>query len=302
MADDAGTGEGGTFIGGEGAGDAGAAAGGTPGAGEGAAGAEGAGEGTPAAKWQDSLPEEIRNEASLRRYADPAEAHKAYVSLEKKMGGDPKQFIKRPGENPTPEVLAEFHTALGRPENADAYAFPKVEGGDLEVDGEYAKDFRNALFAAGLSSAQASNIYTAILAADTAQAARIENAGFNDITAKLTAEWGENFAANKALAERALATFSEETRGLLKMSGLNNDAGFVSKMAIYGETMAEHGAPGGGGGGIADASPEEAKRAFQNFIINKDNQEIMRKTAHPDHRAKSEEYTALVQAMGHREA
>lgn len=302
MADDAGTGEGGSFIGGEGAGNA-AAAGGTPAAGAPAAGdAGGDGAGTPAVKWQDSLPEEIRNEASLRRYADPSEAHKAYVSLEKKMGGDPTQFIKRPGENPTPEVLAEFHTALGRPENADAYAFPKVDGGDLEVDGEYAKDFRNALFAAGVSSTQATSIYSAIIAADTAQAARIENAGFNEISAKLTAEWGENFAANKALAERALATFSKETRGLLKMSGLNNDAGFVSKMAIYGATMAEHGAPGGGGGGIGDASPEEAKRAFQNFITNKDNAEIMRKTAHPDHRAKSEEYTALVQAMGHRDA
>lgn len=295
MGENAGVGDAGegTFLDGGGTGDAGANQGaGDAGAGEGDAGA---------APWQEALPEEIRNEASLRRYGDAAEAHKAYVSLEKKMGAGPDSFILKLKDGATPEDIAKFHTALGRPDTPEAYQLPQTDGsGDFQADADYVSDFRKAAFEAGLSSAQVARIYTALVTADTAQAERIEKAGFQEITTKLTAEWGTEFAAKKALAERALATFPDQTRQLFKVAGLNNDAGFVQQMATYGATMAEHGAPGGGEGGIG-TSPEGAKREYSAFIRDKGNQEVLRTPSHPEYREKSEKYTALVQAMGERE-
>ncbi len=81
------------------------------------------------ASWTDSLPDDLKSNASLSKFKDPNEVAKAYVNLEKSMGNK----IKIPGENATPEEVSAFYTKLGRPETSEGYALQEtlIEKADL---------------------------------------------------------------------------------------------------------------------------------------------------------------------------
>lgn len=259
------------------------------------AGAEGAGagEGTQdggGKSWLDSLPEELRGDASLKEFKGPADAAKAYVNLYKKFGVPDEQILKIPaGEDGWDEV----HAKIGRPESPEGYQLAQVAGAE-QIDKEYLTSVLKGAHGAGISQRQMAKLYPAIVEADSAQAERIraEDARIFSATENaLKTEWGEQYESKRALAGRVAGKFlTEGTRNALKSAGLNNNLDFVKFFAQVGESMAEDSAfAGDGASGFGDPKAEyetlKQNPEYQKAIMNRDD---------PQHQAMLAKRDALI--------
>ena len=103
-----------------GSGGTGAGSGGT-GAGSGAAGGQG-GMGTGAAgtqtSWRDTLPDDLKSDATLNKYSDIPNLAKAHIELQKLIG---QKGIIKPGKEASPEQIKAFREALGIPSDPSKY-------------------------------------------------------------------------------------------------------------------------------------------------------------------------------------
>jgi hypothetical protein len=101
------------------------------------------------AGFLDSLPEDLRNEPSLRNFADPASLAKSYVHAQRMIGADK---IPLPGKSATDDEWRSVYTKLGAPNEASAYevSFNEAALSDSELN-----SFRESAFMAGLNTKQA---------------------------------------------------------------------------------------------------------------------------------------------------
>ena len=77
------------------------------------------GETAPAeASWRDSLPDDIKDNASLSKFSDVSTLAKSYINAEQMIGKD--KFVV-PSQSASEEEWAEVYAKLGRPEAADQY-------------------------------------------------------------------------------------------------------------------------------------------------------------------------------------
>jgi hypothetical protein len=97
----------------------------------------------------ESLPEELRNEPSLRTFTDPSALAKSYVNAQRMIGADK---IAIPSKSATPDEWRELYTKLGSPTDPKDYSVEMPEGVLKEAEFE---GFKSALYDAGLSHAQA---------------------------------------------------------------------------------------------------------------------------------------------------
>lgn len=74
-------------------------------------------DGSFAPNWIERLPEDIRGEASLRVVPSVADLAKSYVATKKLVGTK----LEAPGENATPEQIANWRKTVGAPETPEGY-------------------------------------------------------------------------------------------------------------------------------------------------------------------------------------
>ena len=150
----------------------------------------------------DSLPEDLRNEPSLRTFTDPGALAKSYVNAQRMIGADK---VARPGKSWTDDQYNEFYRSIGRPDSADAYEFD-VSG---VMSDEEASSFRQAIFEAGLQPRQVSRLERFINelsdSAQTATQTRTEEAVF-EAEQQLRSEFGQAFEQRMGLAQSAART------------------------------------------------------------------------------------------------
>jgi hypothetical protein len=150
----------------------------------------------------ESLPEDLRNEPSLRTFTDPGALAKSYVNAQRMIGADK---VARPGKSWTDDQYNEFYSSIGRPDSADAYEFD-VSG---VMSDEEASSFRQAIFEAGLQPRQVSRLERFINelsdSAQTATQTRTEEAVF-EAEQQLRSEFGQAFEQRMGLAQSAART------------------------------------------------------------------------------------------------
>lgn len=103
------------------------------------------------ASFLESLPEDLRNEPSLRTFTDPGSLAKSYVNAQRMIGADK---VAIPGQSATDDDWREVYTRLGAPTEASAYEFD----GDVPLNDGYMEAFRNHALSAGLNSRQANQM------------------------------------------------------------------------------------------------------------------------------------------------
>ncbi len=153
-----------------------------------------------------------------------------------------------------PEELNKFFDRLGRPEKADGYEFKLPEGvpEGMPYDGEFAKEFKTAAHAAGLTPKQATAAHdfyvakqaTAFKAQHEAVAAKM-----NTATETLEKQWGpkdgDKFKDSSAMALRALKGLGIEKAaqdsGLLAPGNLVLDPTIALALEKVGRTMFREG-------------------------------------------------------------
>ena len=150
--------------------------------------------------WTAALTPDTRAQLAPKSYANVEELAKAYVSLERTLGGEK---IPLPGKDAVPEAWDRVYARLGRPATPADYDLSGFKAPDnVPWNGELQQSMVAEMHAAGLNSRQATRLLSryAELAGDAGAAA--ETAA-EQASAALRKEWGGRFDTNLDLARRA---------------------------------------------------------------------------------------------------
>lgn len=148
----------------------------------------------------DSLPEDLRQEPSLRNFTDPTMLAKSYVHAQRMIGADK---IPLPGKSATDEDWANVWSKLGRPQTPDEYQlqFENPVFSDSELEG-----FRKSAFEAGLNNRQVDRmarfLEEAVTGANASRSEMAEKAVY-EAEQELRQEFGQAFEQRMGLAYNA---------------------------------------------------------------------------------------------------
>lgn len=109
------------------------------------------------AAWYDGLSEDVTSHKGFEgvkgKIKDVDGLTMSYLNLQSRMGSAEVGGLKAPTAESSPEELAEWYTASGRPETAGDYTFDGLPEG-LELDTERLAERNAVMHAAGLSQTQ----------------------------------------------------------------------------------------------------------------------------------------------------
>ena len=152
--------------------------------------------------WLDSLPEDLRNEPSLRHVPDTVTMARNYVSAQRMIGADK---VPVPGKSATDEEWREVYRKLGAPEDPNSYELEQQEYWD---DHSF-EQFKNRAYEMGLNNKQAdtlSRFYTEQIShAKEEFDQKAEEARFNG-EQELRQEFGQHFDDRMGMAQDAART------------------------------------------------------------------------------------------------
>lgn len=170
--------------------------------------------------WKEELPEkvrgwdEVKNSETAEQFFDQIANHRSALG----------QSIRIPGEDAAPEVKAAFldkiqtkvpnllhlpdgatdedyarvYKALGRPESADKYDAPQIEG--VELQAETLNLYRENALKADLTNTQFKKLLEGVVELETSKATEAKTAA-ETAMANLKSEWGQAFTEKQLLAE-----------------------------------------------------------------------------------------------------
>jgi hypothetical protein len=148
----------------------------------------------------DMLPENLRQEPSLRSFTNPADLAKSYVHAQRMIGADK---VALPGNSATDDEWRAIYQKLGAPDDPQKYQFsesPQV------LDESAIGEFRNAAFEAGLNNRQAETVAkfmdTTLQGAQAKFEQQAEELRYGG-EQELRKEWGQAFDQRVELAYKA---------------------------------------------------------------------------------------------------
>lgn len=281
---------------GGGAGGAGGTGGDKGGGGAGDKGNQGDGkgnlDGTGAKTWLDGLPDDLKGDASLKRFTDVPNLAKAYKNLESQLG---KDRITVPGPHTTDEEWQAIYKKMGLPD-PDKY---EIKGEGLKDD--VLKDFKAAAHKAGLLPKQAQAAIDWFVARE-AQFDKLEAdarvKALADTKAALEKEWGQDFKHEMLRTQALIKNHgSPEFVKFLDESGFGNNihvAKFLNSLA-KGAFKEDTEVAGDTGGAGAQVAPSDARKQATDITANPKNPSYAayHDAAHPNHKAAVKEVQDL---------
>lgn len=113
--------------------------------------------------WRQSLPEQMRNDPSLKNFKSIADLAAGYINTKKVLSQRPGQDPDRvyvPNENSTPEETENFLRSIGVPEQPDGYEIPAPPQG-FEYNQDMLNWFKHAAHQNGMTGKQFEGIIQA---------------------------------------------------------------------------------------------------------------------------------------------
>lgn len=256
----------GTSAGGAGSGDVGGA-GGAGGGNAGGGAGSGAGAGS-ATSWRDTLPDDIKGNATLNKFNDIPSLAKSYIEMQGIIG---KKGVFPPGDKATPEQWQSFFKSMGQPD-LDKFEIKAPEGKKLVP--EMADGFKKLAHENGLMPQQAQKLLDWYIGQeDAAQGARSTAAKTKaaEMQEGLKKEWGDGYDKQVALAKLAVKDVGgEDFAKYLESSGLGNDTQVIRLMSKVGALLGEDKLRGDGGGGSFGQTPAEIQGEIDKIRGQKD--------------------------------
>lgn len=151
----------------------------------------------------------------------------------------PEPFLSQLPKEGDAEGWSNVWNKLGRPEKAEGYDLPVPEGDS----GEFAGSASGKMYELGLSKSQARGIaewYNTQQSQVIDQYNQQREQQATDNVAAIRKEWGNNFDANVAIANKAVAAYlPPEAVAALKESGLGSNPHFVKAFHKIGQSLSE---------------------------------------------------------------
>lgn len=215
--------------------------------------------------WKTMLPEEVRNDPSLKPIHDITALAKSYVHAQKVVGADK---IAVPGKHATEEDWNQFWIKVGKPRDIGQYEIKAEEGFDKKA----VDNFKELAYKNNLLPKQAQAIldwYSTANKEASTQAANQSKAQQEADIQTLKQEWGGAFDTKIARAQLVIKNHADdETIKYLAESGLGNNTKLVRLLSKIGEMYKEDQIRGEGGDPNA-LSPQEAMRQANEIISDR---------------------------------
>ncbi len=208
-------------------------------------------------KWKETIPEDIRNDASLKDVKDIASLAKGYVSAQKLIGS--KIGIPQEGDE---TAWNDLYGKLGRPEAPEKYQVkrPEIPKG-MTYNEDLEKQFLPVAHKAGLNTRQVN----ALIAWQTEmmkQEAEQSKQGMKAAEDGLKKEWGNDYTNRISVAQRVVKDYAgQEVVDFLEKTKLGNNPAFIKFIYDIGSALVEDGAaPAKGVGNGGGLTPEAAQQ------------------------------------------
>lgn len=164
---------------------------------------------------------DVKTWTQSKGYKDVESLAQTAWHFEKLHGVPADQLVKLPKAGADPAEWGPIYDRLGRPKDANGYTIPVPEGDD----GAFAKTVAPWFHEIGLTQSQAeklANKWNEHIGGLTKSQTEATQAKHTEEVGKLKAEWGAEFDANAARADRAAAAFGmtvEQLEGLKTAMG-----------------------------------------------------------------------------------
>jgi hypothetical protein len=205
--------------------------------------------------WMAALPDELKGNEALKKYAKPGDFAKDALSWKERA----ERSVVPPSDKSTADELAAWKKAIGIPDSEDGYDVPEELEGE-KITEEARKAFRAQALALGLTKKQAD-----VLLAENARqlkAKKESQAQARDAQVKAVAdhyqkEWGADYNQNLEIANRGFRTTPKALQDKATANGWVNDPDFVALMLDIGKSKAESDMVTGDNGGTPKRSAAE---------------------------------------------
>lgn len=242
-----------------------------------------------------TLPEDLRQDASLQPIKDPVSLVKSYVSAQKMIGKDKIQIPD--AKHATEEDWMRVFRKLGAPEKPEDFKFKMPDGAkEEEFDAAFLQSLKEAAVKSGVLPHQFEKLFGAYYGYakgkhDTSMAS-LEKTRGEDLKT-LQTDWGQAFDTNVKKANVALRELVKngEDRQRLIDDGLGSHPVILKILAGASKLMKEdtfisHGEAVGSG--LTPAEALEKARSIQ-----ADSSHPYRNPSHPNHRSAKDEVSNL---------
>ena len=201
-------------------------------------------------KWRETIPEDIRSDASLKDIKDITGLAKSYVNAQKLVGS--KLSIPKEDDE---AAWNDLYGKLGRPESADKYQVqpPKLPEG-FTYDEEQAKRFLPAAHKIGLLPRQVN--------AMIAWKAEEDIKDYQEGEKKQRELWGNEYDQKMSVAQRIIKNYAgPDVVEYLEKTKRGNSPAFIQFIYDIGAHLVEEGAPrSGGDNGEINTKDEASKK------------------------------------------
>ncbi len=243
----------------------------------------------PASSFLDGLPDDLKADKTIAKFANIEELAKGYKNLNSMLG-------KRVTDL-TPDELKSLNIKSGViPETPDNYKFAD----DLkDVDMGW---YKSAAHEVGLSQEQAKAIADKYVEYERAMIADMKSkheAATTKAMEDLKAEFGAAFDKRLEIAKKAVDTFGgAELKAYLNETGLGNDPRLIKAFANIGKELLEDTVVSADKDFKFGMTPADAKEKIDLLLRDREFKDAYVKSHHPGHAAAVEEMARLYRLAG----
>ena len=226
--------------------------------------------------WRSSLPDELKNDATLQNFKDVESLAKTVVHQQKVLGSR----IPIPK---TDEEKSELYTKLGRPESGEAYDFTIPDTHKSHFNEDQVKEFRNVAHQIGLNNDQTKALIDfQVKSVDHELQRRSTDLSVakRDTEDLLKKEWGYDYDKQVRNAERALNVYGDDEIKQLMESDAGNNPAVIKMFARLGQEVTEEMAKNTQNNSLA-TSPLDAQSEIDNIFS--DPKDAYHDNMHKDH-------------------
>lgn len=206
--------------------------------GSGADSSGGNAQGGAASDWKASLPEELRDNPSIKAFSDVQGLVKSYVNAQKMIGADK---LVLPGKHASEDDWKAVYTKLGLPESVDKYELAFKD--EKVFDKDFSGKFKEVSFKAGILPKQAQAMADWLVSENAKAGEAMQAERIKAIDAQLEGlktEWGTAYNQNLKQAQIVVSKFGDENLNkYLDETGLGSDANLIKFLAKIGSSFKE---------------------------------------------------------------